>query len=48
MCVFFFEVFFRGTIVLLLWYVDEWYETLIVLEMERGVAVPALSVSPRF
>ena len=38
----------RGTIVLLLWYVDEWYETLIVLEMERGVAVPAHFVFPRF
>ena len=50
MCVF--EFFLRGTIVLLLWYgsviVNEWYETLIVLEMERGVAVPAHFVFPRF
>jgi hypothetical protein len=28
--------------------VDGWYMALIVLEMERGVAAPALVVFPRF
>jgi hypothetical protein len=28
--------------------VDEWYMALIVLEMERGVAAPALVVFPKF